>query len=236
MTAQVLGLAEFAPPAPPGLKPALIKALLVHLVLLVALTWGVRWKREATSMAFEAELWGSVAEQAAPKPPVIQPPPTPVAQPQPPQPVDNRAEIKLAQEKARKAALEQEKKRDKERQEQLQRMQALAGQGAPTSQGQAAQSRSPSPTYAARIRGRVIPNIVFPERDTTAGNPQTRIQFRISPDGTILTPSIRIVQGSGSSAWDRAVLNAVEKTERIPRDVDGRFPDSSFELIFRVRE
>lgn len=236
MSALPLSLAEFAPPAPPALKPALVKALLVHLLLLAALTWGISWKREATAVAFEAELWGVVAQQAAPVPQPA-PPPVAVAPTQAPPLTDNsRADIKLQQEKARKQALAEEQKREKLRQEQIQRMQALAGTGAPEARGSAAQSSSPSSTYGARIRGRVIPNIVFPERDATPGNPQTKVQFRISPDGTILTPTIRIVQGSGVAAWDRAVLNAVEKTERIPRDVDGRFPDTSFELIFRVRE
>jgi colicin import membrane protein len=236
MSALPLSLAEFAPPAPAALKPALVKALLVHLLLLAALTWGISWKREATAVAFEAELWGVVAQQAAPVPQPAHPPVAVAPTRVPPLTDNSRADIKLQQEKARKQALADEQKREKLRQEVLQRAQALAGTATSDSRGSAAQSSSPSSTYKARLRARFIPHIVFPERDSTPGNPNAEVEFRISPDGTILTPSIRIVKASGVPAWDRAVLNAVEKAERIPRDEGGRFPDSFYKLNFSVRE
>ncbi len=62
-------------------------ALLAHLLLAGALTWGVSWKREATVTTVEAELWSALPQQAAPKlqevpqpvqaKPVVQPAPEP---------------------------------------------------------------------------------------------------------------------------------------------------------------
>lgn len=52
-------------------------ALLAHLLLAGALTWGVSWKREATVAAVEAELWSALPQQAAPKLVEVPQPPVP---------------------------------------------------------------------------------------------------------------------------------------------------------------
>ena len=62
------------------------------------------------------------------------------------------------------------------------------------------------------------PNIVYP--DAVSGNPHAVVQVRAAPDGTIV--GTKLVQPSGNKAWDDAVLRALEKTETLPRDVDGR--------------
>ena len=41
-------------------------------------------------------------------------------------------------------------------------------------------------------------------------------------DGTIL--SRKLLSSSGNKAWDDAVLRAIDKTEVLPRDTDGRVP------------
>ena len=102
----------------------------------------------------------------------------------------------------------------------LKRMAGLAGTGSESSQGSAAQSSGPSAGYAGRIRARIKPNITFTE--TLSSNPLADVEVRTSPDGTII--SRRIVQSSGVKAWDEAVLSAIDKTEVLPRDVDGRVP------------
>ena len=96
---------EFAPPPPPGLLRAVVLALLVHLMLVAALTWGVSWKRDAQTPAVEAELWAAVPQQAAPKLVETPPEPEPAPAPPPPQaePVVSQADIALAREKERKA-------------------------------------------------------------------------------------------------------------------------------------
>ena len=69
-----------------------------------------------------------------------------------------------------------------------------------------------------RIRARVKPNIVF--TDDVPGNPSTEVEVRMAPDGTIVARKIE--KASGVKSWDDAVLRALDKTEVLPRDVDGR--------------
>ncbi|MDB5730477.1 MAG: protein TolA, partial [Variovorax sp.] len=77
---------EFAPPPQRGTLRALGLALIAHAILIAALTWGVRWKRDSTEDAVEAELWSSTPQQAAPRlsaPPSPPPPPAPAPAPAP---------------------------------------------------------------------------------------------------------------------------------------------------------
>ena len=59
------------------------------------------------------------------------------------------------------------------------------------------------------------------------------MEVRLAPDGTIV--SSKIVKSSGVKSWDDAVLRAIDKTEVLPKDVDGRVP-SPFKIEFRPRE
>lgn len=120
---------------------------------------------------------------------------------------------------------------EKRRQENLQRMASLAGNGPQNSTGTAAQTAGPSASYAGRIKARILPNIVF--SDTITGNPQATVEVKAGPDGTII--GRRLLKSSGVPAWDDAVLRAIDKTEVLPRDTDGRVP-SSLEISFRPRD
>ncbi len=98
-------------------------------------------------------------------------------------------------------------------------MQRLAtGTGRPEDTGTAARAAGPSESYAGRIRARVRPNIVF--SDDVPGNPTAEVEVRLAPDGTIT--SRRLTKSSGIGSWDEAVLRALDKTEVLPRDIDGR--------------
>ena len=311
---------QFAPPRPPARLRAITLAVLVHAVLIGALTWGVNWKNTADQPAVEAELWAAVPTQAAARavePPVPPPPPpvqkaTPPAPPPPPvrstEPPDTReADIAIEREKKRleqekkareqqqlrekrererkeeerQDRLEQEKKerlqkeRDKEkeqRQKQLaeqkraeqekqkklaedkrrkaeeaareakeadarhqaniRRMQGLANAtGGETATGTALNSLGPSAGYGDRVAAAVKPNIVFTEN--VAGNPSAEVEVRAAPDGTIT--SRRLLKSSGVRAWDEAVLRALDKTERLPKDTDGRVPPQ-FPMVFRPKD
>ena len=146
---------------------------------------------------------------------------------------------KLAEaEKLKKEQAEQKKREAAEaaaaqaqRQKQLERMAALAGDGAPNATGTAAKSAGPSASYAGRIKARILPNIVFP--DSVSGNPQATVEVKVAPDGTII--GRRLLKSSGVPAWDEAVLRAIDKTEVLPRDTDGRVPPS-LEISFRPRD
>ena len=315
---------QFAPPRPPARLRAITLAVLVHAVLIGALTWGVNWKNTADQPAVEAELWAAVPTQAAPRavepPPPPPPPPvqqaTPPAPPPPPlraaEPPDTReADIAIEREKKRleqekkareqqqlrekrererkeeerRERLEQEKKerlqkeRDKEKEQRekqlaeqkkaeqdkqkklaedkrkadeaakrkaetegkqlaeqreanLRRIQGMAGAtGGENATGTAQRSAGPSGSYGGKVAAKVKPNIVYP--DAISGNPRAEVEVKLAPDGTIVGK--RLAQSSGNKAWDDAVLRALDKTETLPRDVDGRVP-SSLTIGFRPQD
>lgn len=144
------------------------------------------------------------------------------------------AETKRKEEEKRRKQEEQEARDAKRlaaiREENMKRMQGMAGTGAPSSTGTAAQSSGPSASWAGRVQARVRPNIVF--TDAVGGNPKAEVEVRLAPDGTIVGK--RLVKSSGVKSWDEAVLRALDKTEVLPRDVDGRVP-SPVTIEFRPR-
>lgn len=286
---------EFVPPPTPGFVRSLGLAVLAHVFLVAALTWGVHWKRAAVSQSVEAELWSALPQQAAPKlieePPQ---PPAPVTQPSPPPvqvpPLPSDADIALAKEKLRlkkekqleleqlerqrlahlkqeklllekkrleekrekdRQAVEEKRKADQEkrrkealqaqqeaqkleaqRQANIKRMTGLAGaSGTATATGTALQSSGPSASYAGRVSARIKPNIVFV--DEVAGNPIAEVEVRAAPNGTII--SRKLSKSSGVKSWDDAVLKAIDKTEKLPPDVDGRVP-SALLIGFRPKD
>jgi colicin import membrane protein len=143
---------------------------------------------------------------------------------------DKKAKEKVDAAKADKDAQrkkDDDKKVEALRQEQLKRMQGIAGAtGSPNSSGTALRSGGPSPSYAGRLKGRVRPNIIYPEQ-TASDNPSAEVLVRLSPDGTIV--SRKLTKPSGNAAWDAAVLKAIDKTERFPKDTDGSVPS---EIVF----
>jgi len=109
---------DLTPRPEPGALRAFSLAVVVHLLLAAALTWGVNWKNSDPDISFEAELWSNVRQEAAPAlqaPAPPPPPPEPVRVPvplpkptPPPPPPPAKVEtlpdpdIALAQEKLRK--------------------------------------------------------------------------------------------------------------------------------------
>jgi colicin import membrane protein len=143
--------------------------------------------------------------------------------------LDKAAQEKKAQEQNAKA---QQVELARQRAENLRRMQGLAGAtGAAGSTGTAKQSSGPSASYAGRINAAVRPNIVF--TDNVPGNPSADVEVRTLPDGTVA--SRRIVKSSGVPSWDDAVLKALDRTGKLPRDEDGRVP-SSLIIGFRMKD
>lgn len=137
---------------------------------------------------------------------------------------------KLAQEK--KLAEQEARRLEAQRAENLKRMSGLAGaSGSATASGTALKSAGPSASYAGRVIARVKPNIVFTE--AISGNPTAVVEVRTSADGTII--SRKLTQSSGVRDWDEAVLRAIDKTEVLPRDTDGRVP-SPLLISFRPKD
>ena len=299
---------EFTPPPSPGRARAIGLAVLAHLLLIAALTWGVSWKRDTTNAPVQAELWSTTVQQAAPalvEPAAATPPPQPEPKPKPepkieppipkppkvvappPEPtIDPQIAIekakkeekkKLEKKKAadakalakqqaeeeaaeearlealdkKKRALEAKKLEAKKaaakeaandakyeaslktaREANLKRIAGMAGaSGAANATGEAKQSTGPSAGYGARVSARVKPNIVFTAE--IANNVEAGVEVRTSPDGTII--GRKIIKSSGNKAWDDAVLRALDKTEILPKDTDGRVP-SPIEFYFKPKD
>lgn len=152
---------------------------------------------------------------------------------------DALKQAKLDREKAAREKAESEKadkalqaELARQRAENLKRMAGLAGAtGAANATGTDKQSSGPSASYAGRIVGAVRPNIVFTE--TPVGNPAAEVEVRTLPDGTIAAR--RILRSSGVPAWDEAVLKALDRTAKLPRDTDGRVP-ATLNILFRPRD
>jgi len=106
-----------------------------------------------------------------------------------------------------------------------------AGTAVTGGSGSASQSAGPSASYAAKVVASVRRNITF--QPPPGSNSPAVVEVRTAPDGTITAS--RLLKSSGSSAWDDAVLRALERTRSMPRDVDGRVPDP-MELSFRPLE
>jgi colicin import membrane protein len=155
-----------------------------------------------------------VKPEPEPKPVVkaeVKPAPKPVAAPAPsPAPAPVNAQASAQQEK--------------ERQERLKRMMAdLGGEGTP--------SAGPSADYAGRIKARIKPNVVFTEE--VSGNPVALVEVNCAPDGRII--GRRLITRSGNTAWDDAVLRAIDRTEVLPLNEKGRIP-SVIQISFRPRD
>ncbi len=148
-----------------------------------------------------------------------------------------KRELARAEAERKKAAEEHEARLEEERieaqrQANLKRMLGQAGANPnPNAAGSAAQSAAPSAGYAGRIKARIKPNIVLTE--PVNGDPVASVEVRLSPDGTIVAR--KLIKSSGVKNWDEAVLRAIDKTEILPRDVDGRVPPI-IEIDFKPRD
>ncbi len=139
---------------------------------------------------------------------------------------------KQQEQKDNKAAAEEAKKLEALRKENMKRIAGLAGAtGGENATGTALKSSGPSDNYGGRIRAKIKPNITF--ADDVMGNPAAEVEVRCAPDGTIV--SRKLVKSSGNAAWDNAVLKAIDKTEVLPRDTDGRV-HSPLLLVFKPND
>jgi colicin import membrane protein len=144
-----------------------------------------------------------------------------------PKPEPKKAETKPAPKadaKPSPVTPQQAAQQEKERQERLKRMMAdLGGEGTP--------SAGPSAQYAGRIKARIKPNVVFTEE--VSNNPLATVEVRCAPDGRII--GRRLLTRSGNTAWDDAVLRAIDRTEVLPLDEKGRIP-AIMQIDFRPRD
>jgi colicin import membrane protein len=162
-----------------------------------------------------------------PKPEPPKPEPRPEPKPEPPAKVVTAPPAPPAPPAVKPAPKEAPISRaelERARQENIKRMMGeLSGDKLRTS--------GPSAAYAGRIKARIKPNIVFGAE--VAGNPVAEVDVYCAPDGRIT--SRKLVTPSGSNAWDEAVLRAIDRTEVLPRDENGKVP-SLMRLEFKLRD
>ena len=108
-----MSAATLRPPEAAGMGRGLTLALIAHGLLILALSYGLHWRSDS-SPAFEAELWSSVPQVAAPR---EEAPPEP--EPEAPKPdlkAQQRAAAEAAQEQREaEIAIAKEKKRKEEK-------------------------------------------------------------------------------------------------------------------------
>lgn len=123
---------DIGPPRDAGAIRSFGLALLIHAALIIALTWGVNWKRSDTAATFGAELWANAPQEAAPISPPREeavPLPTPVVkQPalQTPAEQTPNVDIALEQEKKRKQLKDQQLAKEKIERDKAKVLQAQA--------------------------------------------------------------------------------------------------------------
>ncbi len=115
---------EFAPPEDQGDGRSLALALFIHILLLMALTWGIHWRTDPQDDAVDAELWSAIPEPVALKsdaPPKTQPN-EPAKNTEPP--VKNAPDPDIALEKLKKKELAEQLAMEKKA-EKLRKIQEL---------------------------------------------------------------------------------------------------------------
>jgi colicin import membrane protein len=216
---------EFAPPPQPGRMTALLLALIAHLLLMLALTWGIKWNRESENIAAEAELWASVPQQAAPKL-VETPPPPPVPEkkaepvPPPPTPEVNEAAIALEREK-KKQELAQKKREELERQKKLE---AKRKQEQLLAEKKAAEERKKKEDLAKAAKDKTKQVVDAKRAETRRRENLERMQALAGATGAP-TATGTAIRSTGPSASYAAKINArIRPHIRHPQEVPGNPP------------
>jgi colicin import membrane protein len=113
-----MSAATLRPPEAAGIGRGLTLALVAHGLLILALTYGLHWRSDS-SPSFEAELWSSVPQVAAPREeaPVEPEPeaPKPTPQPEPDRRAQQRAEAEAAEQREAEIAIAKAKQQKEEK-------------------------------------------------------------------------------------------------------------------------
>ena len=134
---------------------------------------------------------------------------------------------RIAKEKAEQARLEAVTQQM--RAEQIQRAAGLAGSS--NAKSTTAVSRGPSASYGAKVIASIKPNIIFTGR--LSDNPAAVVEVKTAANGEII--GRRLVSSSGVAMWDEAVLRAVDRTRKLPKDESGSTP-AELQITFRPND
>jgi len=85
--------------------------------------------------------------------------------------------------------------------------------------------------YGGRVAAAIKAHIAFPF-EIPLETPVAEVTLEVASDGII--KAVYLSKQSGMKAWDKAVLDAIEVTHKLPLDVDGRAPPR-MQLVFSAR-
>jgi len=229
----------------PGLVPAGVLALLMHVAFLVFLVFGFSWKT-APPEGMVVDLWSSlpIPDKTIPepvKPKEVSKPeiPAPVAPLLPP-PVKPAIALKQKPEKPKPVEPKQPKEKDliKTREaeaqrevQRLQREQEAINRDLQARQV-AAQARLVD-EYRAKINAKIKSRIVTPPN--LPGDPVVEFDVTLLPGGDIL--EVKLKKSSGFAAFDSAVERAIHLSKPLPLPPDPTlfrdFRELSLKLHYR---
>lgn len=208
----------------PGLLPAGILALLMHVAFLAFLVFGFSWKT-APPESMVVDLWSSLPEPEPPAPVLVErrvetevekapAPPPPVKpeialkqKPDKPKPVEPKPQTVQKDPKTIQAEARREMERIQREQEAINR-QLQARQVA-------AQARLVD-EYRAKINAKIRSRIVMPP--DLPGDPVAEFGVILLPGGDIL--EVKLKKSSGFAAFDSAVERAIQLSKPLPLPPD----------------
>lgn len=239
------------PPNDPSRLAAGVLSAAMHLLLLVALVFGINWQ-SSQPRSVVVDLWSELPPQVveAPKPepvpeikpeppkPEIKPPPKPEPPPAPKKPdivVEKAApkkeapkkpvpipDLDLSRQIREQASRELESaQREREKREALSQFKPIP-----------ASPVRGDPGYADKVIAKIKPLIVVPP--DIAGNPEAIVDVTQLPTGEVVDVKMR--KKSGNQAYDDAIERAIRKASPLPRPDPPNQPPRQLELRFRPLE
>ena len=137
----------------------------------------------------------------------------------------------LEAQRLREEQAQSEKLRKDARERALRLAGTAVGSGDPNTSGPAISNIAPSADYGAKLRAAIRPHIAsFKEL-----SPDLAAEYLVQTDTSALIVSAKLAKSSGDAYWDDVALKAILKTERLPKDIDGRAP-SSITVVLRPRD
>ena len=234
------------------LAPAMVLAVVVHVLLAAALVLGVSWQSRAPEVV-TVELWEPPPPPPAGEPERAKPAPVPEAKPEPriekpdiaikeppkpkpkpeakpkPKPVAKpappKADDRLAQQRLR-----EELAREQQVLAAARESLAMRDRMARDAARSVANARERGiATWVDRIRGKIRGNIVLPP--DIKGNPEALFLVTQLPTGEVL--DAKLVISSGHAAYDDAVHRAILKSSPLPKPDSAGLFARELKLTFR---
>ncbi len=226
------------------IAPAVVLALAMHVVLALALVFGVSWQSRAPEVV-SVELWQPQPPPAvAPEPPkpapVVEVKPEPrvekpdiaIKEPEKPKP---KPEAKPKPKPVAKPVPDESQAR-KLFAEALQReqQQLAAAQESQRVKDQMASAAANArfkaiATWVDKVRAKIRGNIIL--LSEVKGNPEALFLVTLLPNGDVL--QVQLVISSGDTAYDEAVHRAIRKSSPLPKPDSGVPFERQLKLTFR---